>query len=90
MAEERRRSLERALSADPGDEAALLRWCAERRRRGEELLPDVVRFDLWGVIFYGLSVVRAWIASGHRVEVSRRDGRVNALLVVTGQEGGDV
>jgi hypothetical protein len=45
MAMERIRELERAHRADPQDLVLLRELAEERKRRGEELLPDVVRPD---------------------------------------------
>lgn len=44
---ERLRDLERACAADPGDLAALRALADERKRRGLEFLPDVVRRIPW-------------------------------------------
>jgi hypothetical protein len=42
---ERLRELERAVSADPQDLVALRELADDRKRRGLELLPDVLRVD---------------------------------------------
>lgn len=39
MSDDRLRTLERAVQADPSDLGALRLWADERRRQGEELLP---------------------------------------------------
>jgi hypothetical protein len=56
------RRLERAHRADPQDLVALRELADERKRRGEELLPDRVRLDPWTAVEARTCVVSGrWI-----------------------------
>lgn len=61
---DRLRELERAVEEEPTSERALRALCAERRRRGDEWLPDVPRPDSWRAVHLAIQGIREFSVGG--------------------------